>query len=328
MGATLSRKPTLKWGAEYCIRGLVVGGLRHTTDMADAHGARAVVSWRDAEKNAAHWMRMWGFKDAHVTGPGSDGGVDVRATGALAQVKMEAQPTGRPVVQRLVGARGRDISMRLFFFTAAGYSRSAVTYANELRVALFRYDTLGHVVAVNGAAQRILDAARLPTPGPPHHEPGMTVIEASDPEDLDEFFFRASLADVARALHQMNRMDGGEHRLASEHAGGSVRMTIAPGWVREYAGLVSFTAEVRYVERGSCPLVRLRWSSYSAQTTEGRRSLDRVIDDAAVGIERAHDLLTQLLGEPDVRPRPRHTPPRPDPSRPSRRRWFGAWSRP
>jgi hypothetical protein len=77
---------------------------------------REVSSWQAAEVNAADWMRYWGFLDARVTQSGSDGGIDVRATGAVAQVKREAKAVGRPAVQNLVGARGRDASLHLLFF--------------------------------------------------------------------------------------------------------------------------------------------------------------------------------------------------------------------
>ncbi len=44
---------------------------------------------------AATRMRELGFSDATCTGPGADGGVDVRATGALAQVKWKRGMAGR-----------------------------------------------------------------------------------------------------------------------------------------------------------------------------------------------------------------------------------------
>ena len=40
-------------------------------------------TWQTAERNAAAWMRHWGYSDAAVTRSGPDGGVDVRGSGAL-----------------------------------------------------------------------------------------------------------------------------------------------------------------------------------------------------------------------------------------------------
>jgi hypothetical protein len=51
----------------------------------------------DAESAAAAFMRRIGFADAKLTSSGSDGGIDVKATGAVAQVKMQWTPVGRPV---------------------------------------------------------------------------------------------------------------------------------------------------------------------------------------------------------------------------------------
>ena len=53
-------------------------------------------SWQAAEANAAEWMRTHGYPDATLTGGSSDQGIDVSASGALAQVKWEASQVGRP----------------------------------------------------------------------------------------------------------------------------------------------------------------------------------------------------------------------------------------
>jgi hypothetical protein len=111
-------------------------------------------SWRRAEENAATWMRWWGFTDAEVTESGSDGGVDVRSRAALVQVKTESTATGRPTLQRLAGARRPHSTQVLFFFSGAGFSRAAITYADEWDIACFTYDLIGTMTAKNGAAGR------------------------------------------------------------------------------------------------------------------------------------------------------------------------------
>src|SRR4051812_34396114 len=90
--------------------------------------------WQQAEERAAQLMRDWGYRDAKVTGPGSDGGVDVRSRKALAQVKHHAAPVGRPALQQLVGARGRG-SAELLFFASAGFTATARVYAGEMGIA-------------------------------------------------------------------------------------------------------------------------------------------------------------------------------------------------
>lgn len=120
---------------------------------------RQIDSWRTAEDNAADWMRFWGYTDARCTSGGPDGGVDIRSSHALAQVKMEATQVGSPELQRLVGARGRDHHLGLLFFTGAGYSRKAVEYADTMDIALFSYRLDGTVDPVNAAAHHIVAGA-------------------------------------------------------------------------------------------------------------------------------------------------------------------------
>lgn len=119
---------------------------------------RQISSWQDAELNARDWMIARGYTDAAVSGPGADGGIDVAARGALAQVKFEATQVGRPHLQRLVGARARD-DVKLLFFTGAGYSQKAIEYAAHMDIALFHYSLDGRMTPVNQPAK---EAARRP----------------------------------------------------------------------------------------------------------------------------------------------------------------------
>ncbi|MEU8299160.1 restriction endonuclease [Micromonospora sp. NPDC048909] len=125
---------------------------------------QTIDSWQKAELNAAEWMRFWGFGDARVTEGGADSGVDVWSRGALAQVKFEAVQVGRPVLQRLVGARGRSVEKALFVFSGAGFSSPAVEYANDMDICLFKYTLAGAMTPENGIARDFLrrfDAERL-----------------------------------------------------------------------------------------------------------------------------------------------------------------------
>lgn len=105
-----------------------------------------------AELNAARVMRSWGFLDAVATTGGADGGIDVRSSAALAQVKWRTGATGRPEIQQLVGAKGSG-RQKLFFFSKSGYTRQAVEYADQMVVALFVIDAVGGVQAVNPSAR-------------------------------------------------------------------------------------------------------------------------------------------------------------------------------
>lgn len=112
----------------------------------------------DAEEMAATHMRQLGFPDAKRMPVGPDGGVDVTASGAIAQVKFRAQITGRPELQRLFGARGLDQTKALIFYSSARYSPAAVQYADLVEVALFTYDVHGHTNAVNAVATKLEEA--------------------------------------------------------------------------------------------------------------------------------------------------------------------------
>lgn len=113
------------------------------------------------------------------------------------------------------------------------------------------------------------------------------------------FYFRASMYDVGRALFQMHRMGGGSGNDQRPVRDGR-KITIAPIWLKEYAGLVSSTANVKCVERGDNAVVRLKWSAFSRSTPE---TMERVTNDAAEGLERAHDIFLQLIGPPVAKPR-------------------------
>lgn len=95
--------------------------------------------WQEAEELAARWLRVHGFPDAAVTPPGADGGLDVVGRGIAAQVKNLSTPVGRPTIQQLVGANRHGA--RAACFSRAGYSASAVAFANQTDVALFTIDT-------------------------------------------------------------------------------------------------------------------------------------------------------------------------------------------
>ncbi len=123
-----------------------------------------IQSERAAEQMAAHAMRRMGYSDALETPVGPDGGIDVQATGAIAQVKWRSAQTGRQEVQALVGARGLDHHLELFFFSASGFSVKAVEYANVMGVALFTFDVRGALTAVGPAAAGALSRQAEPVP--------------------------------------------------------------------------------------------------------------------------------------------------------------------
>jgi hypothetical protein len=126
--------------------------------------ARTIRSPDDAEQVAAEWMRHLGFDDARCTGAGADGGVDVRSRRAVAQVKAQLTPVGRPELQALYGV-ARSEGRAPLFFSLMAYTAAALAWADEVGMALFRFDHAGLVEPVNVAAEALIATAAGGTGG-------------------------------------------------------------------------------------------------------------------------------------------------------------------
>ncbi|WP_083885590.1 restriction endonuclease [Nocardia thailandica] len=87
-------------------------------------------------------------------GRGADGGIDVRSSVALAQVKWRGGAVSRPDVQQLFGAHGSDFGKALLFFAASDYSQPAVEYADRHSIALFVYHPTVQIEPRNPYRQR------------------------------------------------------------------------------------------------------------------------------------------------------------------------------
>ncbi|WAC50470.1 restriction endonuclease [Frigoribacterium sp. SL97] len=119
-----------------------------------------IFTWQMAEELAQGHMQALGFTDARRAPNGPDGGVDVVAATAAAQVKHLSVPVGAPLVQQLRGAAHR--LEHAIFYSKSGYTAAAVRFAREHRVALFAYDDAGDVTAMNAIAVG-LEAGAAPT---------------------------------------------------------------------------------------------------------------------------------------------------------------------
>jgi hypothetical protein len=109
----------------------------------------------DAEVRAAAWMRGLGFYDAQETTFTSDGGIDVVASVAVAQVKFKAAQVGRPELQSFVGAAHPYPDRLRLFFSWKGYSANAREYAEQAQIALFTYELDGRCLAANAFANHL-----------------------------------------------------------------------------------------------------------------------------------------------------------------------------
>lgn len=133
--------------------------------QGEAPAPRLILDPYDAEIVAAEWMRWMGFRNASVTRKSRDEGIDVAADEAVAQVKAEMNPTGRPAVQQLYGAAAY-LRRDALFFALNGYSVEAMQWATAAGVALFRFDLQGRPRPLNERAVSLFTGERfLPTDG-------------------------------------------------------------------------------------------------------------------------------------------------------------------
>lgn len=98
-----------------------------------------------------------------MTPAGPDAGADVRATGAVAQVKHHLAPVGQPVLRDLFGVAGAAAA-RPFCYSLSGYTAQALEWAVHTDMALFTYSLDGSVRPANAAAQAV-GVATGPAPG-------------------------------------------------------------------------------------------------------------------------------------------------------------------
>ena len=127
---------------------------RSAKSDADRPLPRLIRSARDAELVATEWMSFMGFTNVQPTAVGADGGVDVVSDEAVAQVKAEMKPVGRPAVQQHHGV-ATALGKQALFFSLAGYSEQARTFAHDQGIALYSFDLQGDPEPVNATARAL-----------------------------------------------------------------------------------------------------------------------------------------------------------------------------
>jgi hypothetical protein len=111
-------------------------------------------------------MLTHGFHDAQLTGRGADGGVDVVAAEAVAQVKAQTAAVRLGEVQRIYGiaaAAGRQALL----FSLAGFTKDAREWGDRHGVALFTFDLESDVRPSSQAAERLVRWAQEAPLKPP-----------------------------------------------------------------------------------------------------------------------------------------------------------------
>ena len=125
----------------YTRRGQRKAALR---EIAGTAQHAAAMSWQEAEVVACDWMRRNGYRDAALTQPGIDGGIDVTSKKAIAQVKHHAKPVGLAEMQRLSGI-AQSTGRKALFFSTAGYTPRAKEWARNHGIEMYRLPVVARV---------------------------------------------------------------------------------------------------------------------------------------------------------------------------------------
>lgn len=82
-----------------------------------------------SSEKCSRLLKLTAQKFVHETTGGT-------ARNVVAQVKWMTARTGRPELQNLYGARRHNREQQLMFFTASGYTRGAIEYADDVDICL------------------------------------------------------------------------------------------------------------------------------------------------------------------------------------------------
>lgn len=102
------------------------------------------LTWQQAEHVACDWMKLHGYKDARVTAGGADGGIDIRSSKAIAQVKHHKKPVGISEMQRIHGI-AVSLRKKALFFSASGYTPKAAEWACRHKIECYTYPPVKRV---------------------------------------------------------------------------------------------------------------------------------------------------------------------------------------
>lgn len=100
---------------------------------------RPIYTPTEFEHYCSEWMVFLGFREVKVSKASGDGGVDVFARGAVAQVKFYNTPIGVGPIRELLGA-SLDFASRPIFFSSMSYTQAALDFADRNGVSLFIVD--------------------------------------------------------------------------------------------------------------------------------------------------------------------------------------------
>jgi len=134
-----------------------------TSGPSQTPAPRVELSPREAEKLVKEWMIALGYPDAKTTQYSQDGGVDVLTEDYAVQVKRwrKGNNLGVKDVRELFGVATKLGKKPLFFITS-GASSLALVEANDMGVAIIRFDFLQpQLHPINEVAKEFLKNSKL-----------------------------------------------------------------------------------------------------------------------------------------------------------------------
>ena len=255
---------------------------------------------RPVNRSAQHIVRTasGGIDQLADRGPQVQAGTKPAGTGcatvlaallAVYGVVLAAQAVKVPVADRAVSVGAACLVLFVALCMAAG----VVVLRRERRPARLANEPAGPRGTAVGAnyiaAHERERAARTETGALVDPSAGTDAI--LDSGDVSWFDYPVPPEAVGEALFAIHALGGGRQAVVDDE---KFRITIAPDWVKEYAGLVSLTAELDAYVLDGVELIRVRWSTSSQASSPS--AVEQVADAAHAAAERANNALAEIVG--------------------------------
>lgn len=159
--------------------------------------------WRDAERFAErHARSVLAFLDVRVnlepqTQP--DNALDLLGVDFSGRVEHQRNPVERTEIESLRAAAGSTVAV---FYSRAGFTKVAVLYAEEHRVALFGYSDSGYAAPMNQCATDLVLRAQAESARQVRASTELVARHATAVRAEAERREREALADALRAEHE------------------------------------------------------------------------------------------------------------------------------
>ena len=159
--------------------------------------------WRDAERFAErHARTVLAFVDVRVNvepATLTDAILDLVGSDFSGRVEHQRSPVERAEIEQLRTAAGSTVAV---FYSRAGFTKVAVLYAEEHRVALFGYSDSGFASPVNQCATDLVLRAQAESARQVRASTEIVARHATAARAEAERREREALADVLRAEHE------------------------------------------------------------------------------------------------------------------------------